>query len=103
MTKKHYYGTGRRKTSIARVFLHRGNGKIIVNCLPLEEYFGRKTSHMIVRQPFSLTNMSDKFDAEITVKAAAIAVKPARFALELHAQLSTMIKRHPLKAAPKML
>ena len=68
MTKKHYYGTGRRKTSIARVFLHRGNGKIIVNCLPLEEYFGRKTSHMIVRQPFSLTNMSDKFDAEITVK-----------------------------------
>src|SRR3990170_6661967 len=68
MTKKHYYGTGRRKTSIARVFLYRGNGKITVNCLPLEEYFGRETSRMITRQPFEVTNMLGKFDSQITVR-----------------------------------
>lgn len=67
-TKTHYYGTGRRKTSIARVFLHRGNGKIIVNRLPLEEYFDRKTSCMIVRQPLVVTNMLEKFDVRTTVK-----------------------------------
>lgn len=69
MTKKsHYYGTGRRKTSIARVFLHRGNGKITVNRLTLEEYFGRETSRMVVRQPLVVTNMLDKFDVRTTVK-----------------------------------
>jgi small subunit ribosomal protein S9 len=67
-TKIHYYGTGRRKTSIARVFLHRGNGKITINRLTLEEYFGRETSRMVVRQPLVLTDMSDKFDVRATVK-----------------------------------
>ena len=67
-TKTHYYGTGRRKTSIARVFLRRGNGKIIVNRLTLEEYFGRETSRMVVRQPLVVTNMLDKFDVRTTVK-----------------------------------
>ena len=67
-TKSHYYGTGRRKTSIARVFLHRGNGKITVNRLSLEEYFGRETSRMVVRQPLVVTNMLDKFDVRTTVK-----------------------------------
>lgn len=67
-TKTHYYGTGRRKTSIARVFLHRGNGKITVNRLTLEEYFGRETSRMVVRQPLVVTNMLDKFDIQTTVK-----------------------------------
>jgi len=67
-TKQHYYGTGRRKSSIARVFLCRGKGKIIINCQPIEEYFGRETSKMIVRQPFVVTNLLDKFDAKVTVK-----------------------------------
>lgn len=67
-TKTNYYGTGRRKTSIARVFLHRGNGKITVNRLTLEEYFGRETSRMVVRQPLVVTDMLNKFDVRTTVK-----------------------------------
>ena len=67
-TKTHYYGTGRRKTSIARVFLYRGNGKITVNRLELEKYFGRETSRMVVRQPLVVTGMFDKFDVRTTVK-----------------------------------
>lgn len=68
MTTTHYYGTGRRKTSIARVFLSRGTGKITINCLALDKYFGRATSHMVVRQPLEMTNMLDQFDIMATVK-----------------------------------
>jgi small subunit ribosomal protein S9 len=68
MTKKHYYGTGRRKTSMAKVFLRSGKGNIIVNCKPIEEYFGRDTSRMIVRQPLVLTELSNSFDITITVR-----------------------------------
>ena len=68
MTTTHYYGTGRRKTSIARVFLSRGTGKITVNRLVLDKYFGRATSHMVVRQPLEATNMLDQFDIMVTVK-----------------------------------
>lgn len=68
MTKKQYYGTGRRKTSIAKVFMHSGNGKITVNCKPLEEYFGRETSRMVVRQPLVIADMLHKFDFVITVR-----------------------------------
>lgn len=67
-TKTHYYGTGRRKTSIARVFLYPGKGKITVNRLPLEEYFGRETSCMVVRQPLVVTALLNKFDVRTTVK-----------------------------------
>lgn len=66
-TKNHYYGTGRRKTSIARVFLIEGNGNITVNRQSLDEYFGRETSRMMVRQPLVATNMLGKFDAKVTV------------------------------------
>jgi small subunit ribosomal protein S9 len=66
--KTHYYGTGRRKTSIARVFLYPGNGKIVVNRQSLEEYFGRETSRMMVRQPLVVTNLLDKFDIKASVK-----------------------------------
>ena len=62
-----HYGTGRRKTSIARVFLKRGSGKIIVNRQPLEEYFGRETSRMVVRQPLVVTDLLNKFDVCATV------------------------------------
>lgn len=63
-----YYGTGRRKTSTARVFLSQGSGEIVVNGKPLDEYFGRETSRMVVRQPLELLNATDKYDLYITVK-----------------------------------
>ncbi|WP_320827468.1 30S ribosomal protein S9 [Reinekea sp.] len=61
------YGTGRRKTSTARVFLRPGNGAIVINKRSIEEYFGRETSRMIVRQPLDLVGMTEKFDLYITV------------------------------------
>jgi len=61
------YGTGRRKTSKARVFLRPGKGDIVINKRTLEEYFGRETSRMIVRQPLDLVEMTEKFDLYITV------------------------------------
>ena len=61
------YGTGRRKTSTARVFIKPGTGKISVNGLSLDNYFGRETSRMVVRQPLELVEMGDKFDLRITV------------------------------------
>jgi len=66
--QQHYYGTGRRKTSTARVFLTRGTGNITINQNTLEQYFGRKTARMIVRQPLEVTHLQDKFDITITVK-----------------------------------
>ena len=62
------YGTGRRKTSAARVFLRPGKGLIIINKRTLENYFGRKTDWMIVRQPLVATSTLDKFDIYATVK-----------------------------------
>ncbi len=62
------YGTGRRKSSVARVFLKPGSGQIIVNRKPLDVYFGRKTDCMIVRQPLECVEMTDKFDIMVTVK-----------------------------------
>jgi small subunit ribosomal protein S9 len=61
------YGTGRRKTSTARVFLRPGSGNITVNDRPLDEFFGRKTARMIVRQPLELTQLETRFDVHATV------------------------------------
>lgn len=66
------YGTGRRKSSSARVFLRSGSGKITINKSSLEEYFGRETLRMIVNQPLELTQLSDKVDLYITVKGGGI-------------------------------
>ena len=63
-----FYGTGRRKTSTARVFMRPGGGEIKVNNRPLDIFFGRKTARMIVRQPLELTSLADKFDINVTVK-----------------------------------
>ena len=63
-----YYGTGRRKTSTARVFMRSGQGEITVNRRPVDDYFGRETARMIIRQPLEATELSDKFDLKITVK-----------------------------------
>ncbi len=63
-----YYGTGRRKSSTARVFMSKGSGAIVINKLPLEEYFGRETAHMILKQPLVSTETNGDFDFMITVK-----------------------------------
>jgi len=67
MSEQHYYGTGRRKSSTARVFLKSGTGDIKVNNRPLDRFFGRETARMIVRQPLELINMGDRFDVNVTV------------------------------------
>ena len=67
MSDTQFYGTGRRKTSTARVFLHDGSGSIKVNDRPLDEFFGRQTARMIVRQPLELMGLTDKFDINVTV------------------------------------
>jgi len=66
------YGTGRRKSSAARVFLRPGKGTITVNDRTLDNFFGRETSRMIVRQPLELTQMTDKFDILVTVEGGGI-------------------------------
>jgi small subunit ribosomal protein S9 len=68
MIDTNFYGTGRRKTSTARVFLKLGSGSITVNNRSLDTFFGRKTAQMIVRQPLELLQLSDTFDINATVK-----------------------------------
>jgi small subunit ribosomal protein S9 len=67
MADNQYYGTGRRKNSTARVFLRPGKGEIKINQRSLEEYFGRDTARMVVRQPLELVEMTEKFDLYVTV------------------------------------
>jgi len=66
------YGTGRRKTAAARVFLKPGTGNITVNDRPLDEFFGRETGRMIVRQPLELVQLTNKFDITVTVAGGGI-------------------------------
>ena len=68
MSTTQYYGTGRRKTSTARVFLRPGTGNITINDRTIDVYFGRETARMIVRQPLELTETLEKFDVYVTVK-----------------------------------
>ncbi len=68
MADKQYYSTGRRKSSTARVFMKSGSGNITVNSSVLDEYFGRETSRMVVRQPLGVVDMLENFDFNITVK-----------------------------------
>ncbi|HLR87808.1 MAG TPA: 30S ribosomal protein S9 [Wenzhouxiangella sp.] len=101
MATEQYYGTGRRKTSTARVFLRRGSGQIIVNRKPLDEFFGRQTAQMIVRQPLELAELGDRFDINVTVKgggttgqAGAIRLGLTRALMEYDEEL-----RSPMRAA----
>jgi len=66
-TTVQYYGTGRRKDSVARVYLRPGKGEILVNKRPVEDYFGRETLKMLLRQPLELTDSTDKFDIFVNV------------------------------------
>ncbi len=68
MSDTQYYGTGRRKSSTARVFMKAGSGAITINKRPIDQFFGRQTARMIVRQPLELMEMTDKFDLNVTVK-----------------------------------
>lgn len=100
MATTQYYGTGRRKSSAARVFLRPGNGTITVNNKPLDEFFGRETARMIVRQPLELTKSTDTFDAYVTVEgggitgqAGAIRLGLARALVEYNADLKGDLRR----------
>ncbi|MGH8152553.1 MAG: 30S ribosomal protein S9 [Rhodanobacteraceae bacterium] len=99
-TLEQHGGTGRRKTSAARVFLRKGDGQIMVNGRPLDEFFGRETSRMIVRQPLELTQMSDKFDIKVSVigggitgQAGAIRLGIARALVEYDETLKAPLRR----------
>ena len=72
MATQQYYGTGRRKSSVARVFLRPGNGKITVNKRTFDDYFPSDLLKMIIRQPLTLTETLDKFDIQITVNGGGI-------------------------------
>lgn len=72
MADTQYYGTGRRKSSTARVFLRPGSGNITINKRPIDVFFGRETARMIVKQPLELVEMLDKFDLYVTVSGGGI-------------------------------
>ena len=94
------YGTGRRKSSAARVFLRPGKGSIVVNGKALDEFFGRETARMIVRQPLELTKSTDKFDVVVTAagggttgQAGAIRLGIARALVEYDESLKTELRK----------
>ncbi|MFL2874448.1 MAG: 30S ribosomal protein S9 [Pseudohongiellaceae bacterium] len=100
MTATQYYGTGRRKTSTARVFLTDGNGDITVNRRPLENYFGREVARMIVKQPLELVELTKKFSVKVTVKgggsfgqAGAIRHGITRALMEYDAELRPTLRQ----------
>ena len=72
MIGKYNYGTGRRKSAVARVFMKAGKGDIVVNDKPLDVFFSRETGRMIVRQPLELTKSTDKFDVLVTVEGGGM-------------------------------
>ena len=72
MANQQYYGTGRRKSSTARVFLSKGTGQIVVNDRPLDQFFGRETACMIVRQPLQKLDVTGQWDVKATVMGGGI-------------------------------
>lgn len=100
MAEQKYYATGKRKTSIARVWMAPGNGEIIINKRPLELFFGRETSKMVVRQPLELTDNIGKFDISVNVsgggasgQAGAIKHGITRALLEVDPELRGVLKK----------
>ena len=98
--KPYFYGTGRRKSSVARVRIYNGNGNITVNGRDIDDYFGLETLKLIVRQPLSLTNTADKFDIVCSVagggvsgQAGAIRHGIARGLLQFDAELRPTLKK----------
>ena len=100
MATTQYYGTGRRKTSTARVFITAGTGAIIINERPLDEYFGRPVARLVVRQPLELVGLSDKFDVNVTVagggsfgQAGAIRHGLTRALMEYNEELRSTLRK----------
>lgn len=100
MATTQYYGTGRRKTSTARVFITAGTGTIVVNDRPLDEYFGRPVARLVVRQPLELVGLSDKFDVNVTVagggsfgQAGAIRHGLTRALMEYDEELRSQLRK----------
>ena len=100
MIGNYYYGTGRRKTSVARVFLKQGSGKIVVNEKPVDEFFARETGRMVVRQPLSLTNHEKTFDVMVNVtgggesgQAGAVRHGITRALIDYDAQLKPVLSK----------
>ena len=101
MATEQYYGTGRRKSSTARVYVTRGSGEIVINDKPIDQFFGRETARMVVRQPLEKLELTDQFDVRAMVmgggttgQAGAIRLGLSRALLEFDEEL-----RKPLRAA----
>ncbi len=95
-----FLGTGKRKTAVARVRLRPGDGQIVVNRRPADEYFGRETARMIIRQPFDVTETGGKYQVDVNVRgggvsAQAVAIRHGitRALLELDAELRPTLKK----------
>ncbi len=101
MSATQYYGTGRRKTSTARVFLTKGTGVITINGRPVDEYFGREVARMIVRQPLELLDFVEHFDINATVKGGGSFGQAGaiRHGLTRALMQYDEINRQPLRAA----
>ena len=100
MATEQYYGTGRRKSSKARVFLRKGKGNITINKRPIDEFFGRETAVMIVRQPLEKLDMTDQFDISCTVEgggisgqAGAIRLGLSRALMEYDSELRSPLRK----------
>lgn len=99
MNSKYHYGTGRRKTSVARVFIKNGSGNIIINNMKLYDYFSRKTARMIVTQPMELNQEFNKFDFKINVygggetgQSGAIRLGIARALLQVSQEFKPVLR-----------
>ena len=100
MIGNYYYGTGRRKTSVARVFMKQGSGKIVVNEKPIDEFFARETGRMVVRQPLALTSHQTTFDVMVNVtgggesgQAGAVRHGITRALIDYDAQLKPVLSK----------
>ncbi len=100
MTTQYNYGTGRRKSAVARVFIKPGKGEIIINDKPIDDYFSRKTGRMIVRQPLELTNNAASFDIMVNIhgggesgQAGAVRHGITRALIEYDATLRPVLRK----------
>ena len=100
MIGKYYYGTGRRKSSVARVFMQQGKGEISINGLPVDKYFSRFTSEMILKQPLDLTKNETTFDIKVNVfgggesgQAGAVRHGITRALLDYDAELKSELSK----------
>ena len=100
MAVTYNYGTGRRKSAVARVFMKKGTGNIVVNGKPVDQFFSRETGRMIVRQPLVLTNFTDNFDILVNVtgggesgQAGAVRHGITRALIDYDAELKSPLKK----------